>query len=225
MPCRDFLQISLTGFGIVCVVFGSNLFFFFASAEPRPMIVAASPEDPTTDHDALDWSEGRLPQDHLLLAELRFRPALQLLELHSNSLGCAGVSALVQALRSPGCAGSLRYLGLARNAISEAGGCSIAAWLATASAPLQTLDLQDNSLGDRAATAFASTLQRNRQLQVTLPMRSGCTRDRAAPRPLPQRAPCHNHECLCTSPCCAASLSAPQCHRPSRRASAGRVSG
>ena len=136
------------------------------------MLVAAAPDATTADRDALDWSDGRLPTDQQLLLELGSHPALQLLELHSNSLGCAGVNALVQALRSPGCAGSLRYLGLARNAISEAGGCSIAAWLATASIPLQTLDLQDNSLGDRAATAFASMLHRNRQLQVISLMRS-----------------------------------------------------
>lgn len=135
---------------------------------------------PTAGRDALDWSDGRLPPDQQILVELSSRPALQLLELCSNDLRCAGVSMLVQALRSPGCAGSLRYLGLARNAISEAGGCNIAAWLATASVPLQALDLQDNGLGDRAATSFASMLQHNQQLQVHGPIVLGALR-RAVP--------------------------------------------
>ena len=83
-----------------------------------------------------------------------------------NGLGCAGVEALVQALRRPGCADQLRYLGLAANGIGESGGCSLAGWLGSGvPVPLQTIELRDNSLGDRAAAALAAMLVRNRQLQ------------------------------------------------------------
>ena len=80
-----------------------------------------------------------------------------------NGLGCSGVEALVQALRRPGCAERLHYLGLAANGIGEAGGCSLAGWLGEGGAPLQTIELRDNSLGDRAASALAAMLARNRQ--------------------------------------------------------------
>ena len=123
--------------------------------------------------DALDLSASLQPADsQRLQLELASRPSLQLLELQANGLSCAGVAILVQALRSPGCAGRLRYLGLAQNGIGESGGCSLAAWLATAGVPLQTIELRDNSLGDRAASAFASMLTRNQQLQVRVHART-----------------------------------------------------
>ena len=69
----------------------------------------------------------------------------------------------MQALRRPGCAQQLRYLGLAANGIGEAGGCSLAGWLGEPGLPLQTIELRDNRLGDRAASALAAMLCRNRQ--------------------------------------------------------------
>ena len=69
----------------------------------------------------------------------------------------------MQALRRPGCAQQLRYLGLAANGIGEAGGCSLAGWLGEPGVPLQTIELRDNQLGDRAASALADMLCRNRQ--------------------------------------------------------------
>ena len=113
-------------------------------------------------NEELDLSDGGLisPSQFVIVAR---RPALQLLELQGNQLGCDGVASLVQALRA-GC--HLRFLGLARNDIGERGGCVLAEWLASGGASLQTIDLQDNQLGDRAAGALASMLQRNNQLQA-----------------------------------------------------------
>ena len=105
-----------------------------------------------------------------------------------NGLGCAGVEALVQALRRPGCAQQLRYLGLAANGIGEAGGCSLAGWLGEPGVPLQTIELRDNRLGDRAASALAAMLCRNRQPR---PQGGGAALGSGAARPAvpPQRAP------------------------------------
>ena len=105
-----------------------------------------------------------------------------------NGLGCAGVEALMQALRRPGCAQQLRYLGLAANGIGEAGGCSLAGWLGEPGVPLQTIELRDNRLGDRAASALAAMLCRNRQPR---PQGGGAALGSGAARPAvpPQRAP------------------------------------
>ena len=84
---------------------------------------------------------------------------LQLLDVADNSLGDAGVSALVAALCQPGCGAQLRFLGLAKNAIGDDGGCAIAGWLQLGGGALQHLELRDNGLADRAAAALAAVLR------------------------------------------------------------------
>ena len=84
---------------------------------------------------------------------------LQLLDVADNSLGDAGVSALVAALCQPGCGAQLRFLGLAKNSIGDDGGCAIAGWLQLGGGALQHLELRDNGLADRAAAALAAVLR------------------------------------------------------------------
>ena len=128
---------------------------------------------------------------------LERRPALQLLDLSANGLGDSGITVLLQAMRRPGLCHQLSYLGLAKNDITDVGGRRVATWLGVTAAPLQHLEMRDNSLGNGSAAALAAVLSENKMLQHLSLLHNEIGQDGARARCVARTQPCHRVTSTC----------------------------